>query len=247
MQAVVLAGRANDGKLSRESQEAYEANIDIAGKPMVMYILDVLESLPAVTKIHLIGPGEAVLRYRGGKVVLLEPGRDLFDNVRIGLSAAETENVLVCASDVPLVTRDIMEDFLSRCIESDADFCYPVCEKKDYEKDFPEVSRTFVALKEGIYSGGNLFMVRKSVLAKAWPLVEKMISYRKSPLKMASVLGPVLLLKVFLKTASVRELERRVGALLDMKPRAILNAAPEIGIDVDKPSDLEICRRVLGK
>ena len=90
-------------------------------------------------------------------------------------------------------------------------------------------------------------MVRKPALAKAWPLVEKMISYRKSPLKMAAVLGPVLLLKVFFKTASVAELERKVGELLEMKPKAILNAAPEIGIDVDKPSDLEICRRILGK
>ncbi len=247
IEAVVLAARPNDGKLAGESQEPYEANIDIAGQPMVKYILNVLNAIPSVTKIHLIGPAEAIARYEGGKVAALEPGKDLFDNVRLGISAAQTECVLICASDVPLVTKPIMEDFIHRCLESQGDFCYPISEKGDCDKAFPGTKRTYVTLKDGSFTGGNLFMVRKSALTKAWPMVEKMIGYRKSPLKMALVLGPVLLVKFLLKTASVAELERKVGGLLEMKPKAILNAPPEIGVDVDKPSDLELSRRILGK
>lgn len=247
LEAIVLAGRANDGKLAGESEEPLEANIDIAGRPMVSYILDVLERLDQITKIHLIGPREGLSRYETGKVKILPPGGDLFDNVKRGLDAVSSEYALVCASDVPLVTSEIMERFLSRCVESGADFCYPVCEKSQCDKAFPGVKRTYLTIREGTFTGGNLFFVRKAAVSQAWPMVEKMISYRKSPLKMAAQLGPWLLLKVALKRASVSELERRVERLIHLKPKALLGADPEIGVDVDKPSDLELCRRILGK
>ncbi len=247
MEAVVLAGRVNDGKLQGESQEVYEANISIGGKPMVQYILDVLKAVPSVSTIHLVGPREAVAHYESERVHILQPGTDLFDNIRLGLSAANSEYVLICASDIPLVTKPVMEDFIQRCLETTADFCYPVSRKESCDKAFPGMQRTYVTLKEGCFTGGNMFLVRKPALTKAWPLIEKMISYRKSPLKMAWVLGPVLLLKFVLKIVSVAELESKVGRLLEMKPKAILDAPPEIGVDVDKPADLALCRRILGK
>ena len=242
--AVVLAGRENTGRLREVSSERYEANIEIAGKPMVTFILDVLDAMPEIGRVYLVGPSDGLGRYAGGKVEVVEPGADLFDNVRIGLEAAKTEYVVICASDVPLVTRDIRSDSSMRA--AGADFCYPVSSQEDCDRLFPGVKRTYVALREGTFTGGNIFFVHKPAIGRAWPMVEKMIGYRKSPLKMASVLGPGLLLKFALKMASVAELEERVAELLDLKPKAILGADPEIGVDVDKPSDLDF-RRILAK
>lgn len=247
LDAVVLAGRENTGKLQTESSERYEANIEIAGKPMVKYVLDVLQAVPCVSMIHLVGPRDGLSRYEGPKVRVVEPGSGLFENVKIGLGNARTDFVLICASDIPLVTPDIIKRFLADCEASGADFCYPVSSKEDCDRRFPGVKRTYVTLREGTFTGGNIFFVHKPAVSRAWPMVEKMITYRKSPLKMASVLGPRLLLKAILKTASVKELERRVERLLNIKPKAILGADPEIGVDVDKPSDLELCRRILAK
>ncbi len=245
--AVVLAGRENAGKLAEGSAEKYEANIDIAGKPMVSYILDTLTAVPRVGDVFLVGPIDGLKQYETDKVKLVEPGASLFDNVKTGLKYAMTEYVVICASDIPLVTPAIVEDLLDRCLATGADFCYPVSEKSDCDRAFPGVKRTYVTLREGIFTGGNIFFVRKAVAERAWPMVEKMITYRKQPLKMASVLGLGLLLKLALKIASVAEFEQRVGGILNMNPRAILGASPEIGVDVDKPSDLELCRRILAK
>jgi hypothetical protein len=41
-------------------------------------------------------------------------------------------------------------------------------------------------------------------------------------------------------------LERAVSRMLDAKVAAVVSAYPEIGEDVDKPSDLEVVRRILG-
>jgi len=245
--AVVLAGRENTGRLREASPEKWEANIDLAGKPMVTYVLDALKAVPMIGTIYLVGPEEALSRYAGPKVVLVEPGDGLLENVRKGLAATSTECVLVCASDIPLVTPEIVDDLLKRSLESGADFCYPASSKDDCDRAFPGVKRTYVTLREGTFTGGNMFFVRKSSVERAWPMAEKMIEYRKSPVKMVAVLGPGFLLRFALKTLSVAELERKVGGLLNLRPKAILNVSPEVGVDVDKPSDLELCRRKLAK
>ncbi len=245
--AIVLAGRENTGNLAADSSERLEANIDIAGRPMVSYILDALSAVPRVGRILLIGPCDGLSQYESDRVKLVEPGQSLFDNVKIGLGHVETEFAIICASDIPLVTSTIIEDLLDRCLASGADFCYPASKKEDCDRAFPGVRRTYVTLKEGTYTGGNIFFVRKAVVESAWPMVEKMIAYRKKPIKMFGVLGLKLLVKFLLKTASVAELEERVRHLLGLNPKGILGASPEIGVDVDKPSDLELCRRILAK
>lgn len=245
--AVVLAGRENTGKLAGESTEELEANIDIAGKPMVTYILDALRGVPRIGTIYLVGPKDGLGQYETDQVRLVEPGPSLFDNVQIGLKVAATEYAVICASDVPLVTAAILEDLLDRCLSTGADFCYPVSGKEDCDRAFPGVTRTYAALREGQFTGGNVFFVKRAVVERAWPMVEKMIAYRKKPLKMAGVLGFGLLLRFVLKIARIAEFEKRVGDILDMTPRAILGASPKIVVDVDKPSDLELCRRILGK
>jgi len=245
--AVVLAGRENTGKLAEGSSERLEANIDVAGKPMVSYILDALAVVPRVGRVFLIGPRDGLEQYENERVKLISPGASLFENVKIGLGRVETEFTLLCASDIPLVTSEIIEDLLDKCLASGADFCYPVSDKRDCDAAFPGVQRTYLTLVEGTFTGGNIFFVRKAVVERAWPMIEKMIAYRKKPLKMASVLGFGLLLKLLLKRARVTEFEDRISSLLGLKPKAVLGAQPEIGVDVDKPSDLELCRRILAK
>ncbi len=214
---------------------------------MVSYILHALLGVERVSHIYLIGPKDGLKRYESDAVTLVNPGESLFENVKIGLNCAKSEHALICASDIPLVTSPILESLLDRCLAAGADFCYPVSEKKDCDAAFPGVQRTYVAVKEGVFTGGNVFFVRPSVVSEAWPVVEKMIAYRKKPLKMAGVLGIKLLIKMVLKVASVAELENKVQSMIGLRPRAILGASPEIGVDVDKPSDLELCRRILAE
>jgi len=247
MDAVVLAARPNTGKLAETSSEPLEANIEIAGRPMVSYVLSSLLDLPEISRVLLVGPQDGLSRYRGDRVDIIEPAEDLFANVKLGLSRAETEFVLVSSSDIPLITAAIVKDFIATCLASGADFCYPISRKEDCEAKYPGVKRTYVKVKDGVFTGGNLFFVRKSIVERAWPTAERMIALRKSPLKMASLLGAGLLLKVVLGVAGVKEIEDRVASLLSIRPKAIVGAPPEIGVDVDKPSDLELCRRVLRK
>jgi len=47
-------------------------------------------------------------------------------------------------------------------------------------------------------------------------------------------------LKFFLSRLTIPELEKKVSEVLGIKVKAIVTQYPEIGIDVDKPSDYSI-------
>jgi len=244
--AVVLAARPNTAKLAPESHELFEANINIAGRTMLSYVLSAIRGIPEVSRIFLVGQEESLKRYEDEKTLLVPSGSDLLDNIKRGLQRAETEFILVSSSDIPLITKEILADFLCQCLSSRLDFMYPISRKEDCERKYPGVRRTYVKLKDGTFTGGHLFFVRKSVVARAWPMIEKMIKYRKSPLKMASILGFGFLFKVALGVYGLRKIEEYVGKLFGISCKAVISP-PEIGIDVDKPADLELCQRVLGK
>lgn len=242
---VVLAGRKNQGKLSSVSQEVWEANIDIAGKPMLHWVLEAFEPLEDIKTIVVVGPEGELKRFSSPKVRFVEPGPDLISNLKSGLDASSTEYVIVSTSDIPLITPEIVRSFIKQCLATGADFCYPCSTKEDCEQKYPGVQRTYVTLRDGTYTGGNMFFVRKAVIDCSWEMLEKMVEYRKSPVKMASLLGVGLLARLLFRLAGVREIETRVYELMGFRGAGILGAPPEIGVDVDKPSDLELCRRVL--
>ncbi|HAH96174.1 MAG TPA: hypothetical protein DCL69_04630, partial [Firmicutes bacterium] len=53
---IVLAGARNNGPLSMASDAAYEAEIEIAGHPMVWYVLKALREIAAIERIVVVGP-----------------------------------------------------------------------------------------------------------------------------------------------------------------------------------------------
>lgn len=68
---------------------------------------------------------------------------------------------------------------------------------------------------------------------------------RKSPLKLCNWLGWGFLIKLLCHRLTVADAETRTSALLEMRCKAIITRHACIGMDIDKPSDLELARRTL--
>jgi len=84
------------------------------------------------------------------------------------------------------------------------------------------------------------------VLSNSKQLMAKVVTFRKKPWKLAKILGLSFVVKLFLKQLSLAELEKRASQLLGVRGVAIISPYPEIGTDVDKPSDLELAERIMG-
>lgn len=243
--AIVLAGAANTGRLQEVSPEKYEAAIPVGGKPLVKYVVEALQSTPRIREIVVVGP-KAIAPILPAGVRLVESGPTLTSNVLLGAEALKgSPKVLIVTSDIPFIHREAIEDFLDRCAELDAEVYYPIISKEANDQVYPDCVRTYVKLKEGVFTGGNIVLVSPSVLANSKVLMEKVLTLRKKPWKLAQLLGFSFVLKFFLQRLSLSELEKRVSQLLGVKSVAIISPYPEIGTDVDKPSDLELAERLM--
>ena len=76
-------------------------------------------------------------------------------------------------------------------------------------------------------------------------LIEEAYEARKSPFKLAKMLGPKFIFKFLLRRLTIEELEERISSLIKAKGKAVVTSYPEIGMDVDKNSDLELARKML--
>jgi len=244
--AVILAGSLNDGPLKECSRASYEALIEIKDRPMVEYVIRALCYSPSINQVVMVGPGELYRnRYETG-LFYAPPGDNPVESVMNGIRVLPCDKkILLVTSDIPLLTPEAVEDFIGLCKESDADFYYPVVPRDVSEERYPGVRRTYVKIKEGVFTGGNIFLVNPQIIEPCIQWAEQMVELRKSPLRLCRMLGLGFLCKFFLHTLTLPELETKVSGILGIKARAVITSYPEVGVDVDKPSDLHLVTRIL--
>lgn len=240
--AVVLAGSPNDGPLKECSPARFEALIPIGPKAMVEYVVQALLGSSRVRQVVVVGPAaELSPLLAGERVSLTESAGGIMENIEAGLNKLPGDKrVLLVTSDIPLLTTAAVDDFLELCGDMSGDMYYPVIAKQVVEKAFQSTRRTYVNLKEGIFTGGNLFLINPAKYKKCVENGKKIISLRKSPLGLCRLVGLSFLIKFLLRSLTLDEAEKKVSQLLGIRGVVVVSGFPEIGVDVDKPGDLEL-------
>lgn len=227
MLACVLAG----GEQTDFASEG-KAFARIHGKTMLDYVTEALKGSASIDQ-----------------VVVIKRER-MIESVEQALRQAEDpdEHLLLVSCDVPFLTTEAVEDFLSRC-GSEADLYYPIVEKQVQERRFPGIRRTYVKLKEGTFTGGNLLLVKPAKLLPLLERVEKILKLRKNPLALSAELGISFVVRLlFAKWAgllTISKLENRVAELFRIEARAVISPYAEIANDIDTLDDLVLARKML--
>lgn len=242
--AIILAGGENSKELSKYTPHGYEALIDIAGKPMVSFVAAALAASRQVDRIFVLGPvAELAGCVFPPRTSVIASGPTIIETIRLGIrSLGHFRPVLVATADIPLLTADAVNDFLGQCRRVEADLYYPIVTKEANERSYPGNKRTYARLREGVYTGGNLFLVNPGIVEQCAQVAEKFIAERKHPVVLCRMLGWSFVLRFLVGVLSLKDVERRVSELLGVRGAVIMSPFPELGIDVDKPSDLELVR-----
>lgn len=253
--AVVLAGRRNTGAFREVSPAAWEALVEVAGRPMVSYVVGALRAAPGIGRVVVVGPpGELAAALGPGVVEAVPPGDSLAENLRRGftaLAAAEGEEggvpsrAIVCGCDLPFLRGEVIEAFLAACDTLPASFHYPVIPRSVCEARYPGARRTYASLREGTFTGGNAFLISPEARQPLLDLVGRFYAVRKSPLRLARLLGPTILLKFLFRRLGVGDVERLFQRWTGLAGRAVIFPHAEVGMDVDKPEDLALAETVL--
>ena len=102
-------------------------------------------------------------------------------------------------------------------------------------------------LKDLEACGGDMHVARISMVWKNSAFWEKIIEERKNPAAQASLLGFDIIFRFLTRQLTAEDVIRRVALRLGLKGRALISPFAEIGMDVDKPHQLEIMRAHLAR
>lgn len=246
--AVVLAGSSNDGPLKECSAARFEALIPVGPKMMVEYVVEALLKAGRVRRVLVVGPSaDLAPLLAGGRVSVVESAGGIMENIEAGLRRLAGERrVLLVTSDIPMLTPRAVDNFLDLCGDMSGDLYYPIISKDEVEKKYPATRRTYVGLKNGVFTGGNLFLLNPDVYKKCVENGQKIIRLRKSPLGLCRLLGIGFVVKFLLRSLTLAEAERKVSQLLGMIDGVVVvSKDPEVGVDVDKPRDLELANKTV--
>jgi GTP:adenosylcobinamide-phosphate guanylyltransferase len=247
--AIVLAGGKTYGSLAAATGETWRALIRIAGRPIVQFLLDALRQAQSIGKVVLVGPDElddAIPHsLRDARV---PGGAGLAESLFSGLQYLDCSGpVLAVTADVPCITAAAIEDFVQASAACAADLCYSIIPRDVCDARFPGVHRTYVRVKEGSFTGGNATMLRAEAMMEKEDLIRQLYQARKSPLRLASLLGPRFVVGLLLGRAAIADIERRASQILGASARAVVSRYAELGFDVDKLDDLVTARKALGE
>ena len=245
--ALILAGTKEKGPLEIAENVDNKALIMIDGRPMIDYIVDALNNSENIDKILVVGPKNELHPYIGKKVEeILNPGNSILENMEIGLNYFNSaDNLLLLSSDIPLITPEAINEFLSICTKRKACIGYPIITKENIIKKYPETERTYVKMKEGIFCGGNITFFKPDVFFQNKKLIKELFENRKATWKYAKILGLKFILKFLFKALTLEEIEKRITNIIGYNSIAVMVSYPEIMIDLDKPSDLKLIRKYI--
>ncbi len=242
--AVVLAG--GDGAVI-DPTVRIKGLVPVAGKPMVEWVVEALRRAETVEGIAVVVPTAENLGAwvdKADKIVVSD--RMFAENIFAGVDSFRTDRpTLVSTGDLPALTPEAVDDFVSRSLEKGAEFSYALISEQDMVEQFPGSERTFVRIVGGRVTGGNMAVLSPELVARNRDIGQRLFETRKSPVAMARVLGVGFIVKLLAGRLRPEDVEKKMAQLLGGTCVALRTRHGSIGADVDKPIDVVVAERVL--
>lgn len=246
MDVIILAGGASsDDALNELTGGKLKSLLEIAGRPMVQWVLDAVDNAPSVGTVVLIGIEDASGLTSRKPLVTLPDGGSLITNIQQGAKTLQElhpddSHVVSISADVPAITADIVEAMIKQYAAREVDIYYSVVEREVMEKRYPGSHRTYLKVKGAQVCGGDLNCFSKRAALDPNAIWKDLISLRKSPLKQAALIGLDTLLLLLLRQLTLEQAVKRVCKRLGITGKAVRVPFAEIGMDVDKPFQFEM-------
>lgn len=254
MNAIVTAGGIPQpgDPLYTYSNGDSKALIDVAGKPMVQWVLDALGDSKKVDNVIVIGLSpKSDLTCKKPLHYISNQGR-MLANIVAGVNKSleinkNGEYVLVVSADIPSLKGDMVDWLVKTAMETKDDLYYGVCPREVMEARFPTSKRTYTKLKDMEVCGADINVIHVNQATQHLDTWEQLIGNRKSPWRQAAVIGVGTAFKYLTGQFTLQGLVESVTARIGIKGRAIIWSQAEPCMDVDKPHQLEIMREDMAR
>ena len=255
MDAIVTAGGIPlpEEPLYPATQGESKALLDVAGKPMIQWVLDAITDSKTVDNVIIVGLTEKSGLKCSKPMYFVSNQGKMVENLQAGGRKVreinpKAEHVLMVSSDIPGITGEMVDWVVNTDMQTDLDVYYHVIQREVMEARYPGCKRTWTHLKGMEICGGDMNVGRLSLLlsddTEIW---HKITDARKSPMKQAALVGFDTAFLLLTGQLTLEKAETNIMKRLDITGKAIVCPYAEIGMDVDKMFQLEIMREDLEK
>jgi molybdopterin-guanine dinucleotide biosynthesis protein A len=253
LDAIILAGGipGPDDPLYDQSQGTNKSLMDVAGKPMVQWVVDALDQSASAGRLVVMGLDQNSQLTSEKNMAYLPDSGGILQNVLTGLehisaSDSSATHALVVSADIPGLTSEMVDWRVEAAMETPTDVDYVVVDRETMESRFPEANRSFVRLRDYEVCGGDINVVRVGLNknAEVW---EQIVSARKSAFKQASLIGYSTLALLLAGRLDLESAVQRVTDRLGISGSVHVSPFAEVAMDIDKPHQLEILQADLGQ
>jgi GTP:adenosylcobinamide-phosphate guanylyltransferase len=230
-----------------------KAMVDVAGKPMVQWVLDALSAARTVDNVIIVGLTDKMGLECTKKMYFVSNQGKMVENMQAGGRKVKEINpkarhVLLVSSDIPGITGEMVDWLVNTDMQTDLDVYYHLIQRQAMEKRYPGCKRTWTKLKGMEICGGDMNVARlKLLLGEDTDIWHKITDARKSPLKQAALVGFDTAFLLLTGQLTLDKAETNIMKRLNITGKAIVCPYAEVGMDVDKLFQLELMREDLKK
>jgi GTP:adenosylcobinamide-phosphate guanylyltransferase len=248
--ALVLAGRRpGEDPAAAYAGVPHKGLIELEGRTLLARVLEALQEAGASrivisSSVPEIAAAAAALPLRAE--VRVVPASDS-PSLSVSQAADSVGTPLLLTTiDHALLQPQWVREFIADTPES-ADIAVLVASERVVQAAAPGTRRTYLRFSDGRYSACNLFLLRTPRALNAVALWRRVEAHRKTPWKIAGLLGPRMLLGYALGLLALDGAVRLLGAKAGLTAAAVRTRFGLAAIDVDKPADLDLVRRLVGE
>ena len=252
MQAIITAGGRlkPNNPLFLETGVSQKSLIPIAGKKMIQWVIDAIVGSHNIDHLIVVGLKEGDVDPGSKPIHYIADHGSIVDNVLAGMEvvkqiAPQDYKILLSSSDIPLITTEIVDEFIDLCLKKEGHIHYTVIEEKTMEARFPNSKRTFTRLKGGSYSGGDLMMVDTRAVNPNVELFRGATGNRKNFVAQARLIGFTFIFRFLFRLMDLQEGEARARKAFNVKGHVLDYHRAEVAMDIDKLHHYEMIKQEL--
>ncbi|MCK5214433.1 MAG: YegS/Rv2252/BmrU family lipid kinase [Candidatus Omnitrophica bacterium] len=244
---IILAG-GKKGPLYDEYGCLNKALLPIHGKPMLDWVIEAFHNSPYIDNIVVVGGDDldrlSSMRYVRKRLPL---GVNVVQNLIHGVTYVKTSiygtsdkhnGYLISFCDAVFLSTEIINDTIKNIVESRADMVFHYVEKESFNRVGLTAKRTYLPVGGKNYTGTSIYYMKKfRLISNLLGELMKMRENRKNPRAILQSLG--------CENKDLSGVEQVLSKKVSAKVKIFESPYPELGMDVDKPSDYELAKKRL--
>ncbi len=248
--AAVLAASGPADPVARAYGVPCKAMVPVMGVPVVRRVVNAVAAARRVRETTVIVSQHSPVADMVADMAKVAEagGPQITDTLQAAIDTYSQEpHVLLVTCDLPLLTPVAVDDFVRQALADGAELTYSIVSKSIMESRIHGSKRLFVPLRDGRWTGGNLFLISPEFVRREQVRIAQAFAGRKNVVALARLLGLRFALQLLMGRCGVPEVVAQAQRLLNCRLSVVKSTHPEVAFDIDKRGHVEVASRVLAQ